>query len=109
MGSANLNLWQADRETQQLKENYLVFPSRLELLLKMIILECQKYLSRGTWVMDMEGHEQLSYFPRASPTQEPVYGKMRNVLERENYQCSPMWFLQNDNQLREQYSTLFYC
>ena len=37
-----------------------------------------KYLSRGTWVMDMEDHKQLSCFPRAFPTtdtQDLVPGK----------------------------------
>lgn len=109
MGSANLNLWQADRETEQLKENYPVFPGRLELLLKGIVLECQKYLSGGTWVMDMEDHEQLAYFPRAPPTKEPCVWEMRDVLERGHYQDSPIWYPQNDKQLRKQYFTLFYC
>lgn len=41
------------------------------------------------WVMDMEDQEQLSYFPRALPTNgyRGVYHmwEMRDVLENENY------------------------
>lgn len=46
----------------------MFFLAELNFFLKMIILKCQKYLSRGTWVMDMEDHEQLSYLPGALPT-----------------------------------------
>lgn len=63
-----------------------VFPSRLELFLKVMILECQKDLSRGLWVMDMEDQDQLPYFPRALPTTgyRGVYWmwEMTDVLEK---------------------------
>lgn len=70
-------------------ENYPVFPSRLKIFLKMMTLECQNYLSRGMWVMDMKDEKQLSHFPRALPTNgyRGVYRmwEMRDVLENENY------------------------
>lgn len=51
-----------------------------------MISECQKDLSRGLWVTDMEDQDQLSYFPRALPTTgyRGVYWmwEMRDVLEK---------------------------
>lgn len=42
-----------------------VLPRGLELFLKAITLECQEYLSTGTRTMDVENHEQVSYFPHS--------------------------------------------
>lgn len=81
-----------------------LFSSRPELLLNV------KVTWLGNWVTDMGEHEHTLQLPESS--QQVTVGNllMRNEKcpgKQKAAECSPIWYLQNDNQSREQYPTLF--